>query len=155
MLEELEATMLAENKVVLVVATDAEPSEAQPALTQPTRILVVDDDPDAADLLSEALGAAGYEVRAAYDGAAALILAAAFHPEMALLDLGLPGMSGFELARALLATAGLETLKLIAVTGYGLAQARQRAIESGFKAHILKPIEFKRLEREIERLIGS
>ena len=147
--------MLAENKVVLV-ATDAEPPEAQPVLTQPTtRILVVDDDPDAADLLSEALGAAGYEVRAAYDGAAALILAAAFHPEMALLDLGLPGMSGFELARALLATAGLETLKLIAVTGYGLAQARQRAIESGFKAHILKPIEFKRLEREIERLIGS
>lgn len=146
--------MLAETKVVVLI-TEATPNEGPPARAHPRRILVVDDNPDAADLLGEALSTTGYEVRVAYDGASALELAAAFHPEMALLDLGLPGMSGFELARSLLATQGLETLKLVAITGFGLAHARQRAIESGFTAHILKPIEFLRLEEEIRRLIGA
>ncbi len=146
--------MLAETTVVVVV-TEADPSEGPRTRTLPRRILVVDDNPDAADLLGEALSTVGYEVRVAYDGASALTVASSFHPEMALLDLGLPGMDGFELAQSLLATKGLETLKLIAITGFGLANARRRAIESGFTAHILKPIEFLRLEQEIQRLIGS
>lgn len=139
-----------------VPASDAGDGQAtMPNSTPVRRILVVDDNTDAADLLGEALSLSGYETRVAYDGPSALALAATFHPDMALLDLGLPGMNGFELATRLHATAGLEDLKFIAVTGYGLAGDRRRAIESGFEAHVLKPVELPLLQQEIERLIGS
>ena len=146
--------MLAENAPE-VPAPEVDNDEPQTPHPVPARrILIVDDNTDAADLLSEALSLSGYETCVAYDGLSALALAAIFQPEMALLDLGLPGMNGFELATRLHATAGLETLKFIAITGYGMASDRRRAIESGFEAHILKPVEFPHLEQEIERLIG-
>ena len=115
------------------------------------RVLVVDDNVDAADLLAEALSESGYEVRVAYDGVVALELSVAFHPEMALLDIGLPGMNGFELAVRLRALEG-ETLKLIAITGYGHEDDLRRAKESGFAVHLLKPVNLARLEREFARI---
>lgn len=147
--------MLAENAPEVLAPEIKNGESEMPHAVPARRILIVDDNTDAADLLGEALSLSGYETRVAYDGLSALALAATFHPEMALLDLGLPGMNGFELATRLHATEGLETLKFIAITGYGMASDRRRAIESGFEAHILKPVELPQLEQEIERLIGS
>jgi len=120
----------------------------EPTAPRSVRVLVVDDNVDAADLLGEALSASGYQVRVAYDGAAALELSGTFHPDMALLDIGLPGMNGFELAVRLHALEG-ETLKLIAITGYGHEDDLRRAKESGFTVHLLKPVDLARLEREL------
>lgn len=120
--------------------------------TQGVRVLVVDDNADAADLLGEALSGLGYDVRVAYEGRTALVLADTFHPQAALLDIGLPGMSGFELAIRLRKIAGLDALKCIAITGYGHADDRRRSAESGFQAHILKPIDLPSLAKELQRL---
>lgn len=119
---------------------------------QGVRVLVVDDNADAADLLGEALSGVGYDVRVAYEGRSALALASSFQPHVALLDIGLPGMSGFELAVRLRKIDGLDDLRCIAITGYGHADDRRRSAESGFQAHILKPIDFPGLEKELQRL---
>lgn len=123
------------------------------AARRAVRILVVDDNADAADLLGEALQMSGYEVRVVYDGHSAITLAASFLPVLALLDIGLPGMNGFELSLHLRALAGLEALKCVAITGYGHPDDRRRSAESGFQAHILKPVDMEALEREMERIL--
>lgn len=110
-------------------------------LTQ--RLLVVDDNREAADVLVSALRELGAEAEAAYDGPTALSIAAGFRPSVALLDLGLPVMDGFELARRLRARS--RRIRLIAVTGYGQESDRRRALESGFDEHFVKPVEFDRL----------
>ena len=107
------------------------------------RVLVVDDNPDAADLLAEALLAKGQEVEIAYDGAQALQKARTFQPEVVLLDIGLPGMDGFEVARQLRSLG--RDMRLIALTGYGPDSDRQRAKDGGFDAHLLKPVELEAL----------
>ena len=118
------------------------------------RVLVVDDNADAADLLGDALEAIGYEVRVAYDGASALALSPSFRPALALLDIGMPGMNGFELATRLHALVGLEGLKCVAVTGYGQADDRRLSAAHGFEAHILKPIDMPSLGHELRRLMA-
>ena len=82
----------------------------------------------------------GFEVMTALDGRAALEIAAKFRPRVALLDLGLPHLDGYELARRLRAEAGLESTTLIAVTAYGAEEDRRRAREAGFDRHLVKPI---------------
>ncbi len=116
------------------------------------RVLIVDDNPDAAAMLSEALRAAGHITAAAHDGPAALELAARFSPHVALLDIGLPVMDGFELAHQFAARAGLRDTKLVAVTGYGQDQDRRRSIDAGFAAHLVKPVDLDDLTRLIEQL---
>ena len=107
------------------------------------RVLVVDDNRDAADVLGEALTKSGHVVRVAYDGPTALDLAREFHPEVALLDLGLPVMDGYEVARHLRAldSAG-DRIRLVALTGYGEAGDRARTTEAGFDEHVIKPATF-------------
>jgi DNA-binding response OmpR family regulator len=112
----------------------------------PWRVLVVDDDHDAAELLEEALVELGYSVQVAYDAASALQVAHTFHPDTALVDIGLPDMDGFELGRRLRdAEQVLGALRLVAITGYGRASDRVRSHEAGFDLHLVKPIALDEL----------
>jgi len=115
------------------------------------RVLVVDDNTDAADLIGDALRAAGHRVCVAYDGPSALQLAMDFHPELALLDIGLPVMDGYELGRRLACLSGCEQTKLIALTGYGQSTDLRRSLEAGFDEHLVKPIDLERVLAVIER----
>lgn len=107
------------------------------------RVLVVDDNEDAAEMLSDALGMLGCDARVAYDGAEAIRIAHEFDPELALLDIGLPVMDGYELAGHLRRAARGEQLRLVAVTGYGQDSDRIRAAQAGFDAHLVKPVELQ------------
>ncbi|MCC2955494.1 response regulator [Massilia sp. IC2-477] len=103
------------------------------------RILVADDNTDAADSLAALLQAGGHTVRTVYDGAQALQAAPAFAPDLAFLDIGMPGMDGYQTARALRALPGLKDLRLVALTGWGAQEDRARSREAGFDHHLLKP----------------
>jgi len=116
------------------------------------RILVVDDNVDAAEVLAECLQLSGHEVRVANDGPLALILAKEFIPEVVLLDIGLPSMDGFEVARRLRKQQGASLLRLIALTGYGQESDRQKARAAGFDDHLVKPVELEVLTSTIARL---
>jgi signal transduction histidine kinase len=111
------------------------------------RILVVDDNVDAALMLCEYLSAQGHAVAVAHDGPHALDQARDLHPDVALLDIGLPVMDGYELARLLRETSA--GLRLIALTGYGQAADRERSIEAGFDAHLVKPVDLEVLDRVV------
>jgi signal transduction histidine kinase len=113
------------------------------------RILVVDDNDDAASSLKKALERLGYAVAIAHDGPAALRAAAVFEPEIALLDIGLPVMDGYELARRLRA---LRRLHLVALSGYGQEADRQRSAEAGFEVHLTKPVDLRHLENVVRSL---
>jgi PAS domain S-box-containing protein len=112
------------------------------------RVLVVDDNVDGAEMLAEALHALGYRTAVAHDGPQALQVAAEFEPEIALLDIGLPVMDGYELAGRL--RGRLANLKLVAITGYGQETDRARARGAGFDEHLTKPIDLEILGRTLE-----
>ena len=135
------------------VASGGERSLRDRPRVVPKRILVVDDNEDAAVLLGELLRSVGHEVRIAHDGATALASLAQFRPELALLDIGLPGMDGYELAAAMRARAGAG-LRLMALTGYGQQQDVARAERAGFEAHFVKPVAPAKLLTEIETETG-
>jgi signal transduction histidine kinase len=111
------------------------------------RILVVDDNPDAAQSLATLLELQGHEVRLAHDGPSALEAAQAFQPRVVLLDIGLPGMSGHEVARRLRDQQILKNGMLIAMTGYGQDEDRRRSYEAGFTCHLVKPVDPQELFR--------
>ena len=118
------------------------------------RVLVVDDNVDAAALLADMLAGVGCTTRAVYDGPAALEAAVAFEPDVALLDIGLPVMDGYELARRLAAHPQLTGVRLVAVTGYGQPEDRERTREAGFHAHLVKPVDIVQLRDTIVQLVG-
>lgn len=107
------------------------------------RILVVDDNVDAADTLADLLSGCGHDVHTAYDGAAGIEQAIAFGPEVILLDLGMPEMDGYETAQKVQQLLGREGLKpkLVALTGWGQEEHRRRTREAGFDAHLVKPVD--------------
>jgi CheY-like chemotaxis protein len=105
------------------------------------RILVVDDNVDALEALATLLESDGHDVKTAESAAAALQVASAWQPEVGLLDIGLRGMDGYELASRLRADPALSKLRLVAVTGYGHPEDRSRALAAGFDAHLVKPVE--------------
>ena len=105
------------------------------------RVLVVDDNHDSAESLAVLLRLLGQEVELAHDGPSALEAAAAFEPELVLLDIGLPGLSGLEVARRLRQTPVGKQARLIAMTGYGQEEDRRRSMEAGFDRHLVKPID--------------
>ena len=105
------------------------------------RILVVDDNQDGADLMAVLLKMQGHAVEVANDGVSALKSAAAFDPDVVLLDIGLPGLDGYAVAKQLRDTATRRPPCLIAMTGYGTDEDRRRTQEAGFDHHIVKPIE--------------
>jgi CheY-like chemotaxis protein len=104
------------------------------------RVLIVDDNHDNASTLGLLLAALGQEVYTAHDGPTALELTRTHRPEVVLLDIGLPGMDGYEVARQCRQDSGLDRLILIAMTGYGKDEDRRRSQEVGFNAHFVKPV---------------
>jgi len=114
------------------------------------RVLVVDDNLDAAEMLSEALRAAGHEVATAHDGVQALELLRDFEMDVGVLDLGLPIMDGFELARQILERGGSSLPRLIALTGYGQEQDVARSKAAGFEKHLVKPVDLDVVLKAIE-----
>jgi signal transduction histidine kinase len=125
-----------------------------PPGTTARRVLAVDDNVDAVESLARMLGLQGHEVRTAHDGPAALAAAAAFLPEVVFLDIGLPNMNGYEVARRLREQVGLKTALLVAVTGYGQAEDRRQADEAGFDAHLVKPTNQAALQALLARRIA-
>src|SRR5205823_5296868 len=109
-----------------------------------------------AELLSESLLALGHQTRVAYDGPSALETAAEFDPDVALLDIGLPVMDGYELARRLRVGKWVKKdLRLVALTGYGQDSDRSRSAAAGFDDHLVKPIDIGRLNLVIRQLTSS
>jgi signal transduction histidine kinase len=134
------------------IQRDAEAAVRNPrvvATDSPKRILVVDDNEDAAAMLASALSAYGHDVRTAPDGPSALDSIDGWMPEVAVLDLGLPVMDGYELARRLTERCA-GGARLVAVTGYGQEQDRHRSAEAGFDAHFVKPIDLEALHALID-----
>ena len=114
------------------------------------RVLVVDDNEDAADSLATLLGVMHYDVRVAYDGPEAIEAADEFAPAVALLDIGLPKLSGYDIARHIRSTRGEDVL-LVAITGWGQDEDRRKAREAGFDHHFTKPADFEALLELIEQ----
>jgi signal transduction histidine kinase len=119
---------------------------------QSRRVLVVDDNRDVATMFASALTQLGHTTEVAYDAAGAMTAARRFLPEIGVLDVGLPGTDGLALARDLKRMPGLETLKLIAVSGYGQAADRSRSLAAGMDEHLVKPVAIERLDAAIARL---
>ncbi len=124
---------------------DGAPGES----TQPRRILLVDDSVDAAEAMSMLLETVGHEVRVMHDGPSALAIVDDFAPEVVILDIGLPGMSGFDVARELRTRAVTKTALLIALTGYGADSDKQATRDEGFDHHLVKPVSFTAIETVI------
>jgi PAS domain S-box-containing protein len=138
--------------VRLPIVTDAftaEPAVAKTevSLASSLRILVVDDNQDGADLLADMLESMGNEIRVAYDGEEAVVATAEFRPDVVLLDLGLPKLNGYEACRRIRAQPGGKQMIMIAQTGWGQVEDRQRTSEAGFDHHMVKPLDPKALRK--------
>ena len=123
----------------------------QAGVVPPLRVLVVDDFRDAADSLALLLKLLGHDARAVYDGPTALRVAASFRPDVVLLDLGLPGLDGYAVARRLRGQVGL----LVAATGFGQEEDRRRCREAGFDRFLLKPLDLGELQRVLSSSVHS
>ena len=134
-----------------------EPAAVEPAASSPhaaaeeagdasLRVMVVDDNVDAADTLSALLEMNGHTTRVANDGYQAIELARSFQPQVVFLDIGLPGMNGYEVARRLRETPGMERGTLVALTGWGTREDRQRSSDAGFDHHLTKPADLHAVE---------
>ena len=119
------------------------------------RVLVVDDNADAAQLLAEILALSGHDVRTAPDGPTALDVAATFRPEVAVLDIGLPVMDGYELALRLQDLLGVAAPAMVAVSGYGQPADRERSRAAGFCSHFVKPADVERILAELDRIAAQ
>jgi CheY-like chemotaxis protein len=118
----------------------------QPTTLNGSRILVVDDNKDSADSLAMLLRLKGNEIRTAYDGIEAVTVAEMFHPQLVLLDIGLPKLNGYDVARRIRQLPWGQDVILVAQTGWGQDEDRRRSEEAGFNFHIVKPVELSRLE---------
>ncbi len=136
-------------------ATLEVPEPELSAGTASMRVLVVDDNLDAAEGLRLLLGLLGMEVRTAHDGASGLAAAAEFTPELVLLDIGMPDMDGYELARRLRAAHGAQCPTLVVVSGWGQPDDRQRSLEAGIDAHLVKPVGLEQLQEVLRNVQGG
>jgi PAS domain S-box-containing protein len=114
---------------------------------RPLRVLVVDDNLDTVLSFSMLLEASGHDVRAAHDGLAAVDAAIAYRPDVVLLDIGLPGLNGYEVAKRIRKHGELKDVVLVALTGYGQDSDRQTSRQAGFNHHLVKPASFEQLQR--------
>ncbi len=139
-------------RVTAPVSPAAPGAEWLGPVTQPMRVLVVDDNADAAKVLADLLSALRHEATFAVDGPSALQVAARFRPDVALIDLGLPVMDGYELARRFAADPDLRAIRVIALTGYGQPEDRTRTEAAGFEAHLVKPVSVAQLRNTLESI---
>ncbi|MGH8571176.1 MAG: ATP-binding response regulator [Gammaproteobacteria bacterium] len=129
-----------------------EPTVGEPTSTTPRRILVVDDNRDSAESLAMLLALTGNETHTAFDGLEAVQAAAAFRPDVILLDIGLPNLNGFEAARKIREQQSDKSLVLVALTGWGQEEDRRRSEEAGFNAHMVKPVDYAALTKLLAEL---
>ncbi len=141
---------LSQKQPVTVAKTAREEGESLGAVPQ-RRILVVDDNVDAAESLAMLLRTEGHDVRVAHDGPAALAAIDADPPDLVFLDIGMPVMSGYEVAQRLRQRPGLQNLQLVAMTGWGQEEDRRRSQEAGFDQHLVKPVELDVLRKLLAR----
>jgi PAS domain S-box-containing protein len=113
------------------------------------RVLVVDDNVDAAAMLAALIRQLGHEVEIVHDGSAALRAVEGYRPEVILLDIGMPGMNGFEVAQRLRELGRVPRLRIVAVTGWGKPEDRQRSREAGFDMHLIKPVELSEIQQAL------
>jgi len=125
--------------------------QTSPPAVEPRRILIVDDNQDSAEMLAALLQLDGHAVRVVADGRSALTAAGAFDPDVVLLDIGLPGMNGFDVIREIRATPALRHLAVVATTGFGRDEDRARTREAGFDHHLTKPIDIA----DVRRLLAT
>ena len=133
-----------------VMATPPPSSASSIEMVKPVggslRVLLVEDNVDAAETMALVLGAFGHDVRTAHDGLSGLKVAIEYRPHVVLLDIGLPGMDGFGVAKQLRLQPTLKNIVLVAMTGYGEVAARQRSVDAGFDHHLVKPADFGKLQ---------
>ncbi len=134
------------------VAAKGPARERRPLERHPARVLMVEDNPDAAEALVMILELLGHHVRVVGDGPTALEAARANVPDIMLIDIGLPGMNGYELAQALRRETALKHVVLVAITGYGRHDDKARAMRSGFDYHLVKPVDLDALEDLVARV---
>jgi two-component system CheB/CheR fusion protein len=141
-------------RLPLTTRRDTRPTKQRAARTiaPGARLVVVEDNIDAREMLCHLLTRAGFECQAVGDGLAAIDLIKTFHPHAAIIDVGLPGIDGFEVARRLRAEPSLADVTLIAVTGYGQKADKETALAAGFDAHLVKPIKFEQLSQLLQRI---
>ena len=132
-----------EHQVPVLAAPVAAPQHCKP------NVLLIEDNDDGREMMSMMLSCYGYEVRHAADGLQGVALAASSHPDLALVDIGLPGIDGYEVARRLRADPATRDIKLIALTGYGLAEDLRRVMDAGFDLHLVKPVDIDHLMQVI------
>ena len=123
------------------------PADARASVAR--RVLVVDDNVDAAAMLAALIRQLGHEVEIVHDGSAALRAVEGYRPEVILLDIGMPGMNGFEVAQRLRELGRVPRLRLVAVTGWGKPEDRQRSREAGFDMHLIKPVELSEIQQAL------
>jgi CheY-like chemotaxis protein len=134
-------------------AAPINPSVPEASEFRPLRILVVDDNRDAADSLGMLLRTLGHDVRVIFDGPAAIAAAQEHQPEVAMLDIGMPVMNGYDVARAL--RAGHQGLTIVAVTGWGHEAAQRQAKAAGFDHHLVKPVAESTLIELLAKIAAS
>jgi PAS domain S-box-containing protein len=140
-------------------ARNGEEEDGEPAVSTRARaalrVLVVDDNSDSADSLAVWLELTGHDVRTAYDGQQALAVARELRPDVIFLDIGMPGMSGYEVARRLREQPETRDVLLLAMTGWGQEEDRRRSREAGFDEHLVKPLDPKGLEERLAELAAQ
>jgi len=132
-----------------------EPARGESTQQRCARVLVVEDNPDAAESMLMLLELLGHQVRVAPEGLAAMDLARANVPDVMLIDIGLPGVDGYEIARRIRQDAALKHVILVALTGYGLEEDKRRALAAGFDHHLVKPVNIDALEQLVARVGDS
>jgi two-component system CheB/CheR fusion protein len=132
---------------------DAANGQAPGAAQRLRRLLVVDDNVDAADAIATLLSLNGFEVATAHDPDGAMDSAIAMDPDLILLDIGLPGMTGYELARKFAAHPVVSRAKVIALTGYGQPRDTEQAKAAGFAGYLVKPVDSEELRERIEAIL--
>lgn len=129
--------------------------DAEAVVCAPQRVLIIEDNVDAADTLCEVLSLGDHEVEVAYNGPDGLAKARTFKPALVLCDIGLPGMDGYEVARAFRADEELSRVCLVALTGYALPEDLERARNAGFERHLAKPPRLQALESLLAELMTT
>jgi CheY-like chemotaxis protein len=135
-----------EIRLPLAAARDEPAENVAHEAASKRRVLVVDDNADAANTLAMLLSLDGHEVQAVYSARTAFDAVQAFEPDVVLLDIGLPEMDGYEVARRLREQPAFAGLRLVALTGYGQTEDKQRTRAAGFDDHLVKPVEMKALQ---------